>query len=91
VRDIPLIAEQDVNLLALDAEMRAAFGGRLAGVSRAGDRVIVHVLEPVEGDEARAEAVLLAHNANLVRVSRPMAVDLQATVEPIRRVRALWR
>jgi len=91
VRDINLTVEKAVNFSALDAEMRAAFGGRISGISAYADRVVVHVLEPVEGDEARAEAVLLAHNANLVRVSRPMAVDLQATVEPIRRVRALWR
>ncbi|NLH07016.1 MAG: hypothetical protein GX484_05365 [Chloroflexi bacterium] len=91
MRDIPLIAEQDVNLLALDAEMRAAFGGRISGISAYADRVVVHVLEPAAGDVARAEEVLLAHNPHLVRVSRPMAVDLQTKVEPIRRVRALWR
>lgn len=91
MRNIQFSIEQAVNVAELDAEMRAVFGERISGISLIGDLVIVHVLEPVEGDEARAEGVLLAHNANLVRVERPMAVNLQARVEPIRKVRALWR
>lgn len=91
MRDINLTVERAVDFGVLDAEMRAAFGGRISGISMVEERVIVHVLEPGEGDVARAEAVLLAHNPHPVRVSRPMAVDLQTRVGPIRRVRALWR
>lgn len=91
MRSINLVVERTVDFGVLDAEMRAVFGERISGISMAEGRVIVHVLEQGENDVDLARAVLAAHNADLVRVERPMAVNLQTRVEPLRKVRSLWR
>lgn len=62
MQNINFTIEQVVNFGALDAEMRAVFGERISGISAIENRVIVHVLEPAEGDEALAQAALDAHD-----------------------------
>lgn len=60
--DITLVPDRAINFEALDRAMRARFGTRISGISAAGERLTVHVLEPAEGDEDAARDVLAAHN-----------------------------
>ncbi len=50
------------NVSALDRAMRARFGERISGISVVGDVLMVHVLEPQDGDEDAAADVLAAHD-----------------------------
>lgn len=62
MNDIRLVANKEINFEALDRAMRARFGARISGMSAMGDALIVHVLDPQDGDEAAAAAVLAAHD-----------------------------
>lgn len=60
--DIRLFANKGINFEALDRAMRARFGARISGMSAMGDALIVHVLDPQDGDEDAAADVLAAHD-----------------------------
>lgn len=60
--DIQFTTDGTVNFEVLDAEMRAAFGDRISGISQSGGLLTVHVLEQAEDDKALAEDVLARHD-----------------------------
>lgn len=62
MREIEMRIQKNINIPALDRAMRARFGARISGISRAGDTLMVHVLEPADGDDDAAREVLAAHD-----------------------------
>lgn len=76
--DIRLVANKEINFEALDRAMRARFGARISGISAMGDALIVHVLDPQDGDEDAAADVLAAHDPaeqTPEQVARDMAAN----------------
>ncbi len=65
-----------VNPARLDEEMRAAFGGRIQGISTGPHSIRVHFQEEPSGeDEALAQAVLDAHDPEALSAAQQACQD----------------
>lgn len=61
--DIEVTGVQALNMDALDAELRAAFGSQCSGLSVRGRTVVAHLVDGVtEATIARAYAIILEHD-----------------------------
>lgn len=79
---ITLTETATVNLPKLDADLRAALGAKIAGLSHDGDAVIVHFLAdaPDLADEAAAARIVDAHDPAALTAAQQAAADRAAAV-----------
>jgi hypothetical protein len=80
------VQRSPVNIEALDAEVRAAFGPLTTGVSADPAGITVYLLDSATSAQAaKARALIIAHDPNQLTPAQQIAMQQQAKLEQTRR------
>ena len=83
--DIEIKLSKEVNFDALDHAIRNRFGNRVAGITlREDGMLLVHVLEPREGDERAVDEVLEQHDPTTLAPEQEKRAADHAAVEELK-------
>ena len=74
-----IVERQDINVEALDGELRAALGALVYGISLSRGEVVVHLdSAATAADEAQAEQIVVDHDETQLTAEQQAQADLEA-------------